>query len=94
MITLNPTGSIIWRHLSEGRSPAQIAGLVASEFRIPPEQAIADVNEFMEELAAQQLLAPSESDDSRANRNSKLTGLFCHLFGRYRPAQERGPSRK
>src|SRR5258708_31894180 len=56
MITLNPIGSIVWQQLSEGRSPTQIAGRLASEFGIPPEQALADVNGFLEQLEAQHLI--------------------------------------
>src|SRR6267378_183858 len=78
MITLNPTGSIIWQQLSDGRSPTQIAGRLASEFGIPPEQALADVNVFLEQLEAQHLIEPSESQDFRVNLGPKPTGLFCN----------------
>src|SRR5260370_42571645 len=82
MITLNPTGSIIWQQLAEGRSPEQIAERLASEFGIPREQASADVREFLEQLEAQHLIEPSESADSRPHLGPKPTGLFCNLFGR------------
>ena len=91
--TLNPTGSIIWQQLSDGRSPTQIAGRLASEFGIPPEQALADVNVFLEQLEAQHLIEPSESQDFRVNLGPKPTGLFSNLFGRRSShvAQDRGP---
>ena len=49
MLTLNPTGSIIWQQLADGASPEQIADRLSSEFGIPREQALADVNEFLEQ---------------------------------------------
>lgn len=92
MITLNPIGSIVWRHLSEGRSPTQIAGRLASEFGISPEQALADVNGFLEQLEAQHLIGPTEPEGFRVNLSARLTGLFCTLFGKRNSpaAQDRG----
>lgn len=93
MITLNPTGAIIWQQLSEGRLPEQIAKHLSSEFGIPEEQALADVNEFLEQLEAQHLIGPSESAQSRAPLGLKPTGLFCNLFGNRNShtAQDRSP---
>ena len=82
MLTLNPTGSIIWQQLSEGRAPAQIAAHLAAEFRISQEQACADVNEFLEQLKAQGLLEVEESSGRRMLAGPKPGGLFCNLFGR------------
>ncbi len=82
MITLNPTGSIIWQQLADGGSPEQIADRLSSEFGIPREQALADVNEFLEQLEAQHLIGPSESAHPRPSLGSRPTGLFCNLFGR------------
>jgi hypothetical protein len=81
MLTLNPIGSIIWRQLSDGRSPGQIAEYLASEFSIPREQALADVNEFMQQLEAQQLILPSELEGAPANLGRRPWGLLCNLFG-------------
>ena len=92
MLTLNPTGSIIWQGLSDGRTPAQVAVQLASEFGISQEQACADVNEFVEQLRAQQLIEPEELSGPRTLVRPKLLGLFCNLFGRRNsaPRQERG----
>ena len=92
MLTLNPIGSIIWQQLSDGRPPEQIAERLASEFGIAREQALTDVNEFVEQLQAQHLIGPSESQDFRVNLGPKPTGLFCNLFGRRssHAAQDRG----
>ena len=92
MLNLNPIGSIIWQQLSDGRSLEHIAERLASEFGIAREQALTDVNEFVEQLQAQHLIEPSERQDFRVSLGPKPTGLFCNLFGRRssRVAQERG----
>ncbi len=92
MLTLNPSGSIIWQQLNDGRSPEQITAHLASEFGISREQASADVNEFLEQLEAQHLIESAESPGSRKHLGPKPTGLFCNLFGRRtsHTAQERG----
>ena len=92
MLTLNPSGSIIWQQLSDGRSPEQITSHLASEFGISREQASADVNEFLEQLEAQHLIESGESPGSRKHLGPKPTGLFCNLFGRrtLHTAQKRG----
>src|SRR5260370_36898561 len=82
MLTLNPIGSIIWRQLSDGRSPERIAEHLALEFGISQERALTDVNEFVEQLQAQHLLESSERQDFRVNLGPKPTGLFCDLLRR------------
>jgi len=82
MITLNLTGSMIWQQLADGRSPEQIADTLSPQFGIPREQALADVNEFLEQLETQQLIAPLESENSRPSLGPKPAGLFCNLFGK------------
>jgi hypothetical protein len=93
MLTLNLTGSIIWQQLADGRSPEQIADTLSPQFGIPREQALADVNEFLQQLEAQHLIGPLESENRRPNLGTRPAGLFCNLFGRRSsPAgQERGP---
>ena len=83
MLTLNPTGSIIWERLSEGLTTAQIAAQLASEFGISQGKASADVNEFLEQLEAHHLIeSREESSDSPKRLGAKPTGLFCNLFGK------------
>jgi hypothetical protein len=91
MLTLNPIGSIVWQRLNEGRTPTQIAVQLASEFGISQEQAYADVNEFVEQLRAHELIEPEEFSPS-SFVTAKPTGLFCNLFGKRNapPAHERG----
>jgi hypothetical protein len=90
MLTLNPIGSIVWQRLNDGRTPAQIAVQLASEFGISQEQACADVNEFVEQLRAHQLIELEELSPS-SFLSAKPTGLFCNLFGKRNspPAQGR-----
>jgi Coenzyme PQQ synthesis protein D (PqqD) len=84
MLTLNPTGSIIWQRLSDGQTPAQIAAQLASKFGISQEQASADVNEFLEQLEAHQLIESEESAGSPRHLGAKPTSLFCNLFRKHR----------
>lgn len=81
MVTLNPIGSIIWQQLSEGRSPEGIALCLAADFGISREQALTDVNEFVQQLEAQQLLLPSDSDASQRSRGPWMKGLICNFLG-------------
>jgi hypothetical protein len=53
---LNGTGSFIWRHVDGQRSAGDIAGLMASEFEVTPEQARADTDEFIAYLVEKKLL--------------------------------------
>jgi hypothetical protein len=90
MLTLNLTGSIIWQQIADGRSSEQIADTLSPRFGISREQALADVNEFLEQLEKQRLIGPSESANSRPNLGSRPLGLFCNLFGRRRSPAEQG----
>ncbi len=92
MLTLNPIGSIIWQQLSDGRSQEQIAEHLASEFGITREHAFTDVSEFVQQLEAQHLIRPSESEAPRMNLGKRPTGLLCNLFGRGKSSvvQDRG----
>jgi len=96
MITLNPIGSIIWRGLADGRSQEQIASGLASEFGLPMEQTLADVNEFIEQLRAQQLIEPSESEAPR--RRSVISLRDCSAIfsesGPLIPCKVRAPNRR
>lgn len=47
MIKLNSTGSRIWRGIEAGDNEADIAGNLANEYGIDPEQVLADVKAFI-----------------------------------------------
>ncbi len=78
MFSFNLISSIIWRQLAEGRSPAEIAVCLATDLGISREQALSDVNELVQQLEAQQLLPPSESDASQRRPGPWLKGLVCN----------------
>lgn len=59
MHELNGTGSYIWRHLDGERSAAAIARLVASEYEVTFDVALADTNELLGLLASRKLLVPA-----------------------------------
>jgi hypothetical protein len=92
MVTLNPIGSIIWQQLSDGRAPEPIADRLASEFGIEQAQALTDVNEFVQQLEAHQLIRQSDSENSPTALGPRPVGLFCNLFGgrHSNTAQDRG----
>jgi hypothetical protein len=92
MLALNPIGSIVWQRLNEGRTSTQIAVQLAAEFGISHEQACTDVNKFLEQLRAHELIEPEELSPG-SFVIAKPTGLFCNLFGKRNStsAHERGP---
>ena len=94
MLTLNPTGSIIWQQLADGRSPEQIADSLSPQFGVSREQVLTDVNEFLEQLEAQHLIEPSESVIPIPHVGPRPTGVFCNLFGRRNPPTEQEPAPK
>lgn len=59
MHELNDTGSFVWRHADGRRSAAQIAGLLAAEYEVAPEVALADTEALIADLAGRKLLVPA-----------------------------------
>ena len=61
-LELNDVGRFMFRALDGRRTVAQVGELVAREYDIAPEEATADVQEFVEELAAAAIvdLLPAE----------------------------------
>ena len=53
---LNATASFVWKHLNGERDAEAIAQLVAAEFDVTPEQALADTQELLAQLAERRLL--------------------------------------
>ena len=58
---LNPVGIKIFSMLDGTRTPEEIAAVVATEFEVSAEEALRDVQGFLEELAGQGMLAPAEA---------------------------------
>ncbi len=59
MITLNPTGSAVWR-LSDGRTMAELTRIIADEFDVSLETAQSDVRTFIRQMVEKELMVPSE----------------------------------
>ena len=53
---LNPVGSRVWELIDGRRSAEEIAGLIAKEFDVTPEDAARDVRGFVEELLGRGLV--------------------------------------
>ena len=53
---LNGVGSFIWQAVDGKRSTADVAYLVCSEYEVSPEEALADVIEFLDKLSQDELV--------------------------------------
>jgi Coenzyme PQQ synthesis protein D (PqqD) len=51
VLELNELAAVIWRLADGSRSAADIGQAVAEEYEVPPDEALADVLEFLTELA-------------------------------------------
>ncbi len=51
MITLNETGTLIWKAVEEGLSPADIAKKMSEEYDISESDALIDVNAFIQKMS-------------------------------------------
>ena len=56
MILLNDVSKVIWESLSMGSSLEEITAAVTDHFEVSPEEAKADILEFVDKLRAAQLL--------------------------------------
>jgi coenzyme PQQ synthesis protein D (PqqD) len=50
LYALTPTGALLWERLTEWRSTDELAGDLLEEYDISREQALTDVQEFIEQL--------------------------------------------
>jgi hypothetical protein len=53
----NKAGTLLWRRLSGGATRQDLADLLVETYEIEPERARADVQSFLDDLAARGLLA-------------------------------------
>lgn len=51
MLTLNETGALLWKTLEQGGNRETMADALTAEYIVTREQALADVDEFLEKLA-------------------------------------------
>jgi len=56
--TLNESGTMLWAMLEAGRSPAELAGALQTEYGLSPDEARDDVQEFVEGLRREGLVEP------------------------------------
>ena len=59
---LNPTATVVWRGLDEGKSQAEIAAGLAQEFQIDLELATKDVATIVEQFQQLELLQSDQED--------------------------------
>lgn len=51
MINLNETGAVLWQALEQGADRAALAAALTAEYDVSGQQALADVDDFLETLA-------------------------------------------
>lgn len=62
LYALTPTGALLWEALSEWSSRDQLADRLVAEYDIDREKALADVQEFLEQLELLKALEPTGND--------------------------------
>lgn len=80
MFSINPIGSRIWQELHDGRSPEEIAEAIVTDFGISQEQALNDVNEFVQQLDGQELIRSSKPQGIPDKLDAGSKGLFGKLL--------------
>ena len=57
IISLNPVGATIWKQLEQNATHQQMLNAILDEFDVTPEQASADLDEFLQLLQKNEMLA-------------------------------------
>jgi len=57
--TFNESGTTIWSMIESGRSPAEVAAYLVSEYGISAEEAAEDTRQFLAALAEEGLIEPA-----------------------------------
>jgi len=60
MHELNDTGSLLWRSIDGRRSAEELAALLAEQYEVPAQVALADTLELLDELSRRRLLITIE----------------------------------
>lgn len=55
-IELNPSASVLWEALSQPKTAAELAAVLQNSYGVTPEQARADVQEFLELLVRYEMV--------------------------------------
>ena len=56
IISLNPVAAVIWKRLQDGADRQQLLDAILEEFDVTPEQASADLDEFLQLLLKNSLV--------------------------------------
>lgn len=57
-VSMNPSGSMLWKALLEGATEAQLCALLTDAYDVDASVAATDVREFVAELERRQVLEP------------------------------------
>ena len=68
MHELNDTGSFVWRNIDGRRNAEDLAALLAEQYDVTRETALADTLSLLEELTSRKLLIPMEPAQGDASR--------------------------
>lgn len=67
MHELNSTASFVWLQANGELGTAEIAELLAAEYDVAPEEALADTRELVAHLAEKRLLVPTASEEGNSH---------------------------
>lgn len=56
LITINETGSFLWKQLAEDKSREELLAAVLEEYEVDEAQALKDIDQFLEKLQKENLL--------------------------------------
>src|ERR1700694_3498307 len=78
--SMNPVAALIWRQIGEGLRPSEIAEDLARRFEISLDQAVSDVQEFVQQLKREQLLQQVEDERTRHSGLERLASIPGRLW--------------
>jgi hypothetical protein len=55
-LTMNAAGALLWRRLAEGTNREELVDALVAAYGLPPADAARDVDQFVDQLRAQELL--------------------------------------
>ena len=55
-LSVNPSATLLWRHLVEGTTRDELVAALAAEYELPEDRAGADVDAFLADLRRRELL--------------------------------------
>jgi hypothetical protein len=61
-LVVNPSATLLWRHLAEGTTRAELVAALAAEYDLDPAEAAADVDAFLDDCRARELVHGPERE--------------------------------